>query len=318
MIEEVFRMNNSTTIGIQWTTPEITDFSAIKKGDMPGDKISINQAHVDKAKVIFPELQKLFNPILDVQQKAVIAVHGGSGVGKSEIGSLISYYLNDLGIGSYILSGDNYPHRIPKVNDAERVRVFRESGIKGIVAKEEFTKERNIKLQELQEQDSDSNPELCRELPWLATYQEAGRTGLKNYLGTNNEIDFNEVSCIIAKFKNGEDSIMLKRMGREEKDLWYDAVDFKNVKVMVIEWTHGNNDNLVGVDIPILLNSTPQETLEHRRSRNRDGAIDSPFTMMVLNIEQNLLFSQAHKAKIIVTKAGEIVSYEDYLKLMAE
>jgi hypothetical protein len=311
-------MNNSTTIGIQWTAPEITDFSAIKKGDMPGDKISINQAHVDKAKVIFPELQKLLNPILDVQQKAVIAVHGGSGVGKSEIGSLISYYLNDLGIGSYILSGDNYPHRIPKVNDAERVRVFRESGIKGIVAKEEFTKERNIKLQELQEQDSDSNPELCRELPWLATYQEAGRTGLKNYLGTNNEIDFNEVSCINAKFKNGEDNIMLKRMGREEKDLWYDAVDFKNVKVMVIEWTHGNNDNLVGVDIPILLNSTPQETLEHRRSRNRDGAIDNPFTMMVLNIEQNLLFSQAHKAKIIVTKAGEIVSYEDYLKLMAE
>ena len=307
-------------LDVQWTAPEITDFNAIQKGDMPGDKISINQMNVDKAKAILPELLKLLKTILNAQsnQRAVIAVHGGSGVGKSEIGSLIAYYLNHLGIGSYILSGDNYPHRIPKVNDAERVRVFRENGIKGLVTKGEFTKERNIKLQELQDQDSDSNAELGIGLPWLAVYQEAGQNGLKNYLGTNNETDFNEVSSIIAQFKNGAESIMLKRMGREEKELWYDDVDFSNVKVLVVEWTHGNNDNLVGVDIPILLNSTPQETLEHRRSRNRDGAIDSPFTMMVLNIEQNLLFSQAHKAKIIVTKSGDIVSYEDYLKLMAK
>lgn len=302
----------------QWTAPTIADFTAIKKGDMPGDKICISQEHVNKANIIFPELLKLLEQILNKQQrqKAVIAVHGGSGVGKSEIGALIAYYLNDLGIDSYILSGDNYPHRIPKVNDKERVRIFRENGIKGLVSKGEFTKERNIKLLELQEQDSDSNFELCRELPWLAVYQEAGRNGLKNYLGTNNEIDFNEVNSIITEFKNGADSIILKRMGREEKELWYDTVDFSSVKVMVIEWTHGNNDNLIGVDIPILLNSTPQETLEHRRSRNRDGAIDSPFTMMVLNIEQDLLFSQAYKAKIIITKTGEIISYDNFLKLM--
>ncbi|GLC31955.1 adenylylsulfate kinase [Clostridium omnivorum] len=312
-----FEKNN---LDIQWTAPMITDFSAIKKGDMPGDKISINDDHVNKANVIFPELLKLLNPILKAQpsKKAVIAVHGGSGVGKSEIGSLIGYYLNDLGIGSYILSGDNYPHRIPKVNDAERMRVFRENGIKGLVIKDEFTKERNAKLQELQDQGSDSNPELCKELPWLSVYQEAGKKGLSNYLGTSNETDFNEVNHIIAEFKNGAESIMLKRMGREEKELWYDAVDFSNVTVLIIEWTHGNNDNLVGVDVPVLLNSTPQETLEHRRSRNRDGATDSPFTMMVLNIEQNLLCSQAHKAKIIVTKAGNVISYDDYLKLMNE
>lgn len=312
-----FEKNN---LDIQWTAPKISDFSTIQKGDMPADKIVINDGNVDKANVIFPELLKLLKQISEAQpsDKVVISVHGGSGVGKSEIGSLIGYYLNDLGIGSYILSGDNYPHRIPKVNDAERMRVFRENGIKGLVRKGEFTKERNIKLQELQDQGSDSNPELYKELPWLAVYQEAGKNGLSNYLGTNNEIDFNEVNHIIAEFKNGAESIMLKRMGREEKELWYDAVDFSNVKVLVIEWTHGNNDNLVGVDIPILLNSTPQETLEHRRSRNRDGATDSPFTMMVLNIEQNLLCSQAHKAKIIVTKAGNVISYEDYLKLMNE
>lgn len=43
--------------------------------------------------------------------RAVITVCGGSGVGKSEIASLISYYLNAEGVGAYTLSGDNYPRR---------------------------------------------------------------------------------------------------------------------------------------------------------------------------------------------------------------
>jgi hypothetical protein len=86
--------------------------------------------------------------------------------------------------------------------------------------------------------------------------------------------------------------------------------------VLVIEWTHGNSDNYEGVDIPILLNSTPEETLAHRRARNRDGKTDSAFTTLVLELEQNMLKSQAHKAKIIVSKAGELLSYKEYEEVM--
>ena len=84
-----------------------------------------------------------------------------------------------------------------------------------------------------------------------------------------------------------------------------------------MEWTHGNSDYFAGVDIPILLNSTPQETLEHRRSRNRDGGVDHPFTTMVLEIEQRMLESNAHKAAIIVAKNGDLLSYAQYRALMA-
>jgi alpha-galactosidase len=66
------------------------------------------------------------------------------------------------------------------------------------------------------------------------------------------------------------------------------------------------------------LNSTPQETLAHRRARNRDGATDSPFTTLVLELEQAMLESQAHKAKLIVSKSGELLSFEAYRKLMDE
>ena len=105
-------------------------------------------------------------------------------------------------------------------------------------------------------------------------------------------------------------------MGRSEDALWYEKVDFRAVSVLVIEWTHGNSDCYQGVDIPVLLNSTPQETLAHRAARGRDGGTDSPFTMMVLALEQEKLKKQAKKAKLIVSKQGELLSYEEFCERM--
>ncbi len=154
------------------------------------------------------------------------------------------------------------------------------------------------------------------EHPWLATYQKAGRKALAGYLGTPNELDFAEINRILAAFHEGAPTLLLKRMGRTPDALWYDRVDVSGIQVIVVEWTHGNNENLNGVDIPILLNSTPEETLAHRRARSRDGAVGSPFTTMVLELEQARLRSQAANAAIIVAKSGELLDYDGYLKAM--
>jgi hypothetical protein len=311
-------MINKIQQKLPWVPIHIGETSGIPHGDMPGDKVVINPTHVMKAELIFPRLLELLIPVLKEQpyQRAVVSVCGGSGVGKSEIASLLSYYLNTMNVGSYTLSGDNYPHRIPKYNDAERLRIFRQTGIRGLIANGQYTGERFRILKEFQLNGQDANPELVKDHPWLAVYQSEGRSGLKNYLGTPNEIDFRELSGIITQFKNGAPQIHLKRMGREETELWYDAVDFSKINILIIEWTHGNNHSIQGIDIPILLHSTPQETLEHRRARNRDGATDSPFTTMVLTIEQELLVFQAPKAKIIVSKSGELLSFNNFIKTM--
>ena len=303
---------------LPWTPESIEDTDSVPTGDMPGDKVKIGPGHIKKSQVIFPKLLDLLIPVLESNpyERAVVVVCGGSGVGKSEIASLISLYLNRMGIGSYTLSGDNYPHRIPKYNDAERLRIFRQSGIRGLIAHGQYPEGRSAVLKDLQASGSDSNPDCAKTHPWLSVYQAAGRAGLKNYLGTPNEIDFRELSGLVAQYKNGASNIFLKRMGREETELSYELVDFRGKHVLVIEWTHGNNHNLLGVDIPILLNSTPQETLEHRRLRNRDGATDSPFTTMVLAIEQEMLVSQASNAKLILSKSGDIVTYRDFAELM--
>ena len=311
-------MPDVSMLAKNWTAPALP--AEIPHGDMPGDKVSIHEGHLQKAAVIFPRLLSLLSEMLakNPAQRAVVSVCGGSGVGKSEIASLLSFYLNDLGIGAYTLSGDNYPHRIPLLNDAERLRVFRVAGLRGLLAAGEYDADRAAVLSAFMRAGTESDPRESAARPWLLAYQQAGRAGLRDYLGTQNEIDFTELSEILARFKGGAEELFFKRMGRKEDALWYGRVNLRNTAVLVVEWTHGNNDLLSGVDIPVYLHSTPQETLEHRRLRARDGAPDSPFTAMVLEIEQQLLQSQAHKARIIVSKRGELLIWEQYRLMQAE
>ena len=75
---------------------------------MPGDKVEIGEGHIKKANVIFQELLPKLAEASEKSEtgKVVITVCGGSGVGKSEIASLLSFYLKEAGIGSYTLSGE--------------------------------------------------------------------------------------------------------------------------------------------------------------------------------------------------------------------
>ncbi len=292
-----------------WRPPHIPEH--IPHGDMPGDKVQIGPEHIAKANAIFP----LLAPMAAEKAAAgrvVIAVCGGSGVGKSEIASLLSHYFRSAGAGSYTLSGDNYPRRIPMYNDAERNSIFRAAGLRGLVAAGVYGEEVQKILSELWEKETDAEPGLTARYQWLAVYQRSGREALSGYLGACAEQDYAELNGIIEKFHGGADKIWLKRMGRTEDARWYDKADMSDTNVLIIEWTHGNSDYLRGVDIPILLNSTPEQTRAHRRARSRDGKTDSAFTTMVLEIEQAELDRCAHKAMIIVAKTGELLSYAQY------
>lgn len=299
-----------------WKPPVLPE--QIPQGDMPGDKVVISEYHIDRANRIFPDLLEEIEKVKkeNGSQKIVVAVCGGSGVGKSGIAAVLSYYLKEIGLGSYTLSGDNYPHRIPEYNDAERLHLFREGALKEMLKNGEYTKERFDIIHALQVEGEDADLENIKKYPWYESYINGGHKALEGYLGTENELAFKELEDILNKFKSGADKIWLKRMGRTNTQLWYDEIDFKDVGVLMIEWTHGNSDYYKGVDIPILLHSTPQETLEYRLLRNRDGEIDSPFTTMVLEIEQEMLKNQAHKAKIIIAKNGERLTYPEYCKSM--
>ena len=146
-----------------WVPPEIPDLSAIPHGDMPGDKVNIHPEQVKKAAVLFPVLVKELGKVIAANpaHRAVVAICGGSGSGKSGMASLMAYYLRQAGVGTYVLSGDNYPRRIPAQNDAERFRVFRCGGIRGLLISGLYSDSVQQELTTLQQQERDSDPALC-------------------------------------------------------------------------------------------------------------------------------------------------------------
>lgn len=295
-----------------WQPPVVPD--DIPQGDMPGDKVWIGPKSIQKVntafRTILPMLKNAF--LANKHERCVISVSGGSGVGKTCVSALLAFYLNEIGISAYTLSGDNYPHRFPQQNDDERMRIFRLAGVRGMLAQNVYTAQHAAALKELQQQGTDCDPSKPSEYPWLHTYQAAGQDALMQYLGTGNEQEYGQLENLLKDFKDGKETLWLKRLGREATDLWYEEKDFSQISVIVLEWTHGNSGLFEGVDIPILLSSTPAETREYRLMRGRDANADTPFITMVIELEQLKLEARAEHAKVIISKSGELLSYPQY------
>lgn len=253
--------------------------------------------------------ERLFPLILEKteerkEKKTIISVSGGSGVGKTGMAFLLQNMFEKQGKKSLIISGDNYPHRIPMYNDAERIARFRMSGLNGLIAERLYTDEVKEKLLELQKAGRDAEEQ--EDMQWLSIYQKYGDKALTDYLGTDQELDYEAVSNLLLQFHGGTSQLMLRHMGRTPDDIWYDRMDVSDTDILILEWTHGNSACLQGVDVSVVLISTPEETLENRKKRNRDTAIDSPFVARVLRIEQKKINDGLDRADIIQDMHGRI------------
>ena len=66
----------------------------------------------------------------------------------------------------------------------------------------------------------------------LRVYKEAGEDGLREYLGTKKEIDFDRINEVLAAFHEGKDSITLRHMGREDGEISLEETDFfRNIRI---------------------------------------------------------------------------------------
>lgn len=251
-------------------------------------QVQVVDAQKENADKLFPYvIQCLQNS--SNQEKKIIAISGGSGVGKTGMAWLLKQRLEKQGISSIIVSGDYYPHRIPFYNDAERLRVFRMAGLAGLLEEQIFNADVRDELRDLQIKNQDADEKMISKYPWLNIYQKKGDKALEEYLGTEKELLFSEVLSILSAFKKKAPMLMVRQMGREVHDVWYEQIDVSKKQVLILEWTHANSDLLKGIDVSIVLKSTPEQTLENRKTRNRDKEVESPFVARVLRIEQEKL-----------------------------
>ena len=260
------------------------------------------QEQIKNAERLFPLIRKKTEE--RKEKKTVISVSGGSGVGKTGMAFLLQNMFEKQGKKSLIISGDNYPHRIPIYNDAERIARFRMSGLNGLITERLYTDEIKEKLLELQKAGRDAEEQ--EDMQWLSIYQKYGDKALIDYLGTDQELDYEAISNLLMQFHGGTSQLLLRHMGRTPDDIWYDRRDVSDTDILILEWTHGNSAYLQGVDGSVVVISTPEETLENRKKRNRDTAIDSPFVARVLRIEQKKINDGLDRADIIQDMHGRI------------
>lgn len=260
------------------------------------------QEQIKNAERLFPLIRKKTEE--RKEKKTVISVSGGSGVGKTGMAFLLQNMFEKQGKKSLIISGDNYPHRIPMYNDAERIARFRMSGLNGLITERLYTDEIKEKLLELQKAGRDAEEQ--EDMQWLSIYQKYGDKALTDYLGTDQELDYEAISNLLMQFHGETSQLLLRHMGRTQDDIWYDRRDVSDTDILILEWTHGNSAYLQGVDVSVVLISTPEETLENRKKRNRDTAIDSPFVARVLRIEQKKINDGLDRADIIQDMHGRI------------
>lgn len=260
------------------------------------------QEQIKNAERLFPLIRKKTEE--RKEKKTVISVSGGSGVGKTGMAFLLQNMFEKQGKKSLIISGDNYPHRIPMYNDAERIARFRMSGLNGLITERLYTDKVKEKLLELQKAGRDAEEQ--EDMQWLSIYRKYGDKALTDYLGTDQELDYEAISNLLMQFHGGTSQLLLRHMGRTPDDIWYDRRDVSDTDILILEWTHGNSAYLQGVDVSVVLISTPEETLENRKKRNRDTAIDSPFVARVLRIEQKKINDGLDRADIIQDMHGRI------------
>lgn len=268
-------------------------------------KVNIVEAQRRNADLLYPCIRSRLQE-LKGEEKKVIAISGGSGAGKTGMAWLLKEHFAENKISALILSGDHYPHRIPMYNDAERLQIFRSAGLIGLLEENLYHADVEDALRKLQMQGEDANEEWETQYPWLTVYQKYGDKALKDYLGTERELRFFEVSSVLSAFKRGEKILWLRQMGREAHEVWYKEERTEDKEILILEWTHGNSPLLTGIDLSIVLESTPEETLENRKKRNRDAAITSPFVARVLRIEQEKINAGMDMADFIQDMAGNI------------
>jgi hypothetical protein len=226
------------------------------KGDYMGDKLVVTQHHLGLANAVFPFVKS----IADRGARYALSFGGPSGSGKSETASLIADMIEDkLGQKSRVIACDNYPHRPPASNDANREQIFKMSG----------------------------------------------KEGLRRYLGTSEEIDFDRLIGLSSAFKEGVSPLSLRIIDRVNSVVHSDnsETEVSSLNSLIFEgtWSCLVQPN----DLKVFLYATPEETMAHRKARNRDGGVGSPIVETVLSIEQE-------KLEKISQDIAHLVVYRDF------
>ena len=128
------------------------------------------------------------------------------------------------------------------------------------------------------------------------------------WLGPHVEVKLDVLDQNFVDAINGADEITKPLIDYGANSISAETVSLAGAKVVIAEGTY--TTLLKHVDTKVFIARTRQDTLEHRKKRNRFGEAQDPFVEQLLETEHKIIAGHRYLADFLITKDYDVVVIE--------
>ena len=132
------------------------------------------------------------------------------------------------------------------------------------------------------------------------------------WLGPHVEVKMKNLEKNIINALKGVKTIKKPLIDYEKNEILEEIVDLEGVGVLIAEGTY--TSLLRNVDRRIFIDRNFEDTLAHRRKRERGEEVGDPFIERILETEHKIIAGHKHLADILITKDYGVVFQERLIK----
>ncbi len=129
-----------------------------------------------------------------------------------------------------------------------------------------------------------------------------------HWLGPHVEVRLDALEANLREAVGGKAMISKPSVDYDANTIEEETVNLEGVRVVIVEGTY--TSLLKHVDTRIFIERTREDTLEHRRKRNRGSEAGDPFVEQVLAIEHMIIAGHRQLADFLITKDYEVLAVE--------
>ena len=134
---------------------------------------------------------------------------------------------------------------------------------------------------------------------------DAKRRQDPTWLGPHVEVQMDVLEQNLIEALKGQAYLIKPLVDYENNSITEEKIDLEGVKVLIAEGTY--TSLLRNVDKRVFINRNFEETLAHRRKRNRGKEVGDPFVENILFTEHKIIAGHKYLADIVITNDFEVV-----------
>lgn len=128
------------------------------------------------------------------------------------------------------------------------------------------------------------------------------------WLGPHKEVKLDVLEKNIKDAVNGKNKTIKPLVDYNDDSIGKEKINLKGIQVVIAEGTY--TSLLKNVDTKIFITRNRQETLAHRKKRNRGNEVNDPFIEQILDTEHKIIAGHVQLADFIINSNYDIITIE--------